>query len=178
MSRAVRAGLFPCVAPQRASAACSAGGQLLTTPRGSPLTGMIWRPSGFGVFGSGCGTEKRRTKQQKIYIAVKWDSIRIRCSTLICWFHWLNLLIVWWSVVLFYCINMMKNKKKRLKNTFLNVHIYFMFNVLVFFLISAVYTKSPILICILDPGNLKCTTFLVWIHICIDMKQPFTPNLM
>lgn len=41
------------------------------------------------------------------------------------------------------------------------------------------YTKNPFLICILDPGNLKCATFLVWMHIfkCIDMKQPFTPNL-
>lgn len=56
MSRAVRAGLLAWVAPQRARAACRAGGQLLTTPRGSPFTGMIWRPSGFGVLGSGWGT--------------------------------------------------------------------------------------------------------------------------
>lgn len=70
MSRAVRAGLFPCVAPQRASAACRAGGQLLTTPSGSPLTGMIWRPSGFGVLGSGCGTEEATQHNMRYEI---WD---------------------------------------------------------------------------------------------------------
>jgi len=56
MSKTVRAGLLACVAPQRASDACRAGGQLLTTPSGSPLTGIICRPSGLGVLGSGCGT--------------------------------------------------------------------------------------------------------------------------
>lgn len=63
ISSAVRAGLLAWVAPQRARAACRAGGQLLTTPRGSPFTGMIWRPSGFGVLGSGWGT-----RQQEIWM--------------------------------------------------------------------------------------------------------------
>lgn len=57
MSNVVRAGLLACVAPHRARAACRAGGQLLTTPSGSPFTGIICRPSGLGVLGSGCGTE-------------------------------------------------------------------------------------------------------------------------
>lgn len=60
ISRTVRAGLLACVAPQRARAACRAGGQLLTTPRGSPFTGMICRPSGLGVLGSGWGTSNMK----------------------------------------------------------------------------------------------------------------------
>ncbi len=63
MSKAVRAGLLACVAPQRASAACRAGGQLLTTPSGSPFTGIICRPSGLGVLGSAWGTASREDKE-------------------------------------------------------------------------------------------------------------------
>lgn len=62
ISRAVRAGLLPCVAPHRVNAAWRAGGQLLTTPNGSPFTGIICRPSGLGVLGSVWGTEEEETR--------------------------------------------------------------------------------------------------------------------
>lgn len=84
MSSAVRAGLLACVAPQRARAACRAGGQLLTTPSGSPFTGMIWRPSGLGVLGSGWGTGNQRTTECLDKDKKEWTQQLVRVNVIVC----------------------------------------------------------------------------------------------
>lgn len=48
--------------PHFCKAAGKEGGQLVTTPRGSPCRGLICWPSGVGWLGSGCWTE---TKEQR-----------------------------------------------------------------------------------------------------------------
>ena len=58
LSSAVRQGLLGWVVPHLCKAAGKDGGQLVTTPRGSPSRGLICWPSGFGWLGSGCWTEK------------------------------------------------------------------------------------------------------------------------
>lgn len=64
MSSAVRQGHLAWVEPQRCRADSSAGGQLQMTPRGSPFTGVICRPSGFGWLGSGWGTAANRQEDE------------------------------------------------------------------------------------------------------------------
>lgn len=62
----MRHGALGWVVPQRCSAASREGGQLVTTPTGSPLRTFTWFPSGFGWFGSGCCTETRHGKCQSL----------------------------------------------------------------------------------------------------------------
>lgn len=80
LSSAVRQGLFGWVVPHLCKAAGKDGGQLVTTPRGSPSRGLICWPSGRGWLGSGCWTKFMERRIGDLYrrVGVSWYVCRLR----------------------------------------------------------------------------------------------------